>query len=1778
MSVLKRKGAKGADASDKSNKRQKTNKDTTEQPSNVVEEKDKKTAPVKSVLSMEQPAFPRGGAGTLTLLEKKQIRAQASRDIARETESGDLFDGNQEVAENSDESDLDLEGVDDKQTFAVKKKSKKTNKVAVSESSDAVRIDSVSHKRLFDGCLLLGRISNISSRGLTVSLPNNLSGFVPLTTISTQYTSKLEKAAKDDSDDADQSEDEEVDDETTDLRKHFQIGQFLRVSVLKKDEDKLAKKDKRKNIILATDPKLVNRGLLRNVLTPGITIQASIASIEDHGAIVDIGFDDGTPAFISKNALPEGLELSDVRVGSVFLCSVTSVSAKGKAVQLSADFSSTSPAKKSSSVDAYLPGTQVEVLLTHVSQEGLAGKVLGVLDATADTLHAGVVENKDEFTSKYQIGQKVIGRVIANLSTPEDKRLSFSLLPNLVEPEKKIEARLALSSVVDRAQVLSVVPNLGIYLSLPGKAVGFAHIARLSDQNVDMISELSGGYKKGTEHQARVLDYNAIDGIYILSLQKSVLEQPFLRVEDIEIGQIVKGSVEKLVSSAEGITGLVIKIAPGITGYVSLMHMSDTTLKNPEKKFKEGMSVKTRVLSVNLDKRSVRLTLKKSLVNSDQPVWSKWSDLQEGQSTVGTLTKVEPKGALVHFYGPVKGRLPVSEMSEAFVKDATEHFKTGQVLTVHILRVDQERRRLTLSARDPSAATSNDTSTLSAGTLVTGTVFEKNADDIMIRLQPSGAIARLPLDHVADGSEKKRRSTLDKIRVGQQLEDLLILQIRGRQVTLSNKSSLRKAAEEGGFLRTFEDLKEDALITGYVKNITENRVFVAFAQDITGVINKASIPDEKAELPDFDMKRLQAVTARVVKIDYTGATPRFWLSMKTADAVAAPVKEKKPVSEVEVIEKEVVDPVDDKITSYSELVNGAILKVRVTSVKETQINVEIAQGIQGRIQVSEAFDNIEDIHDRKRPLKQFSSKQILEVRIIGQHDSRSYRFLPLSHRSSKNVVFELSARPSMIADTSKAVLKMEDLAVGDSYLAFVNNVAENSLMVNLSPAVRGRVRAADVSDDLNLAANLPRNFPVGSVLKTKIVAIDTEKNHLDLSAKTGIPSKVLSIENVSAGDIVAGRITKITDRAIIVQLSENLVGAVELLDIADDYDLADTTRFNRDEIIRAFVLRVDLPNKKIFLSLRPSKILSSGLDAKDPELTLEQLNINDIRRGFVSNVSEKGVFVALAHNLTAFIRVKNLSDAYIKDWQSQFQKDQLVQGKIIALDKDSGHVQMSLRKSHVDKTYRPPATFHDMKVGQIVKAKVAKVETFGLFIVVENSENVRGLCHRSEIAEKRIEDVTKAGFSEGDIVKAKVLKTEPNERRINFGMKASYFDDEDEGEEFEAEEGEGDEDQSSEDEDGSDKSGVELDTRSVKSDEDIDMDVSAGALVHDDQDTMDVDETTKPVGLSTGGFDWFGAPSSSGVLIKRAADTSDAEEANTSSKQKKKKRKPEIQIDRTGDLDKEGPQSVDDYERLLLSEPDNAQLWVQLMAFHLDLGDIDQAREVGKKALKSIGLAQEAEKMTIWSALLNLETTFGDDEAVESTVQRACETNDPEEVHSKLASIYIHSGKNDKADELFQTMTKRFTQNPKLWINYATFLFDTMEDAPRARALLPRALQALPPFTHFDITSKFAQLEFKTKTGVPEEGRTRFQGLANLYPKRLDLFNIMIDLEIKLGEKEQVRSLFDQVLSRKLKPSKAKPFFQKWQEFETGVGDAKKIEEVQEKAARWVAQYQKQAE
>lgn len=681
-----------------------------------------------------------------------------------------------------------------------------------------------------------------------------------------------------------------------------------------------------------------------------------------------------------------------------------------------------------------------------------------------------------------------------------------------------------------------------------------------------------------------------------------------------------------------------------------------------------------------------------------------------------------------------------------------------------------------VSCKDPKSFGEEQKKALEAlviGTICSGTVVEKSDDDLIIEIE-SGLKGVLSIGHLTDGSREKSGNTLKKLRAGQTLSDLVILDknIGRRLITFTMKPSLVQAAKSGELLGAFEDVSEGKIVKGWVKNITLVGVFVSFAGGITGLALKKDLLAEVQSLPDFKYIRNQSITTRVKTIDPEGR--RFLLSSKleeepwTREGVAAAVVPIKPVNLV-----------DENITSLADLIPGTVTKATIISVQQTQINVKLADNIQGRIDVSQLFDSWEAIKNKKIPLECFNKGDVIPVKVLGIHDARNHRFLPITHKTSntKTPIFELSAKRSVIRKEGVDVLTIAQVKKGSSWVAFINNLADDCAWVNISPDIRGRIRRLDLSEDVSQLNNPVDSFPIGSALKVYVLNVDTDHNKLDLSARS-LSSLSLTYEKLERGMVIPGRVTKVTDRQVIVQLSEFVSGTVNLIDLMDDFSKAKLSRYLKNDVIRVYVLDLDRANKRVELSTRPSKVLSSELPVKDSQVrTISDVNPGQLRRGFVKNVSDKGLFISLGGKVTGWVKISNLADTFLKDWKSLFVVDQLVEGKILFVKRDLGHVEMSLRPSVISGKLKR-TQFANLKEGQVVSGRVKVVMEYGVFIEVDGAANVSGLCHRSEIADGVVQDVSKL-YAVGDPVKAKILRVDGEKGRLNFGLKASYFADED---------------------------------------------------------------------------------------------------------------------------------------------------------------------------------------------------------------------------------------------------------------------------------------------------------------------------------------------------------------------------------------------------------------
>lgn len=251
-----------------------------------------------------------------------------------------------------------------------------------------------------------------------------------------------------------------------------------------------------------------------------------------------------------------------------------------------------------SNVTSVVPGALVSALITAVQSTGLNLQVLGFYNGTIDQFHLPPGDVEENF----KIGQKVKARILYDITPSTPPRFALSLADHVVSlTDKFVDASdgekrtplyeaFTIGMPVDPVKVISVEPERGLIVEIMPTVEGFVHISQVSDEHVPTLSATSGPWKVGTMNRARVTGYHPFDGLLQLSMKPSVLEQKFLQVGEVKVGEVIKGAVKKLTDSA-----LFISISGNVDGVIWPNHYADIYLKHPQKRFKPGGSIKCRV-------------------------------------------------------------------------------------------------------------------------------------------------------------------------------------------------------------------------------------------------------------------------------------------------------------------------------------------------------------------------------------------------------------------------------------------------------------------------------------------------------------------------------------------------------------------------------------------------------------------------------------------------------------------------------------------------------------------------------------------------------------------------------------------------------------------------------------------------------------------------------------------------------------------------------------------------------------------------------------------------------------------------------------------------------------------------------------------------------------------------------------------------------------------------------------------------------------------------------
>jgi rRNA biogenesis protein RRP5 len=135
-----------------------------------------------------------------------------------------------------------------------------------------------------------------------------------------------------------------------------------------------------------------------------------------------------------------------------------------------------------------------------------------------------------------------------------------------------------------------------------------------------------------------------------------LLTQKALRYEDFTVGEVVEAKIDSLTPA-----GVSVDLGVNLKGFIpKLQWADDPRLKKPELRFRVGEPITCRVLKVMIDRKTVHLTCKKSMLDEAVVAYCYPSQLKKHLALKGTVVLIEKGGVVVSFFGELTGYRPVS--------------------------------------------------------------------------------------------------------------------------------------------------------------------------------------------------------------------------------------------------------------------------------------------------------------------------------------------------------------------------------------------------------------------------------------------------------------------------------------------------------------------------------------------------------------------------------------------------------------------------------------------------------------------------------------------------------------------------------------------------------------------------------------------------------------------------------------------------------------------------------------------------------------------------------------------------------------------------------------------------------------------------------------------------------------------------------------------------------------------------------------------------------------
>ncbi|MBR2431114.1 30S ribosomal protein S1 [bacterium] len=500
-----------------------------------------------------------------------------------------------------------------------------------------------------------------------------------------------------------------------------------------------------------------------------------------------------------------------------------------------------------------------------------------------------------------------------------------------------------------------------------------------------------------------------------------------------------------------------------------------------------------------------------------------------GTVVKGTIIKVTPDFVTVDVGLKSEGCIPLREFG------TNPELKAGDVVEVLVDRYEDREGNIVLSrekARREEVWVDLE-KCMNAGERVNGVIFGRVKGGFTVDL--NGAIAFLPGSQI---DIRPIRDITPLMGISQPFQILKMDKVRGN-IVVSRRVVLEETRAEAR-AELIDGIKEGSILEGVVKNITDYGAFIDLG-GVDGLLHVTDISWKRINHPAEVLAVGQTIKVQVIR--FNEDNQRISLGMKQ-------------------LENDPWQAVADKYQV------GEIYKGKVTNITDYGAFVELEDGIEGLVHVSEMSWTRKNVH----PGKIVSTSEEVDVKILEVDADKRRVSLGIKQ-----------CTPNPWA------AYIEEHAVGSVITGKIKNITEFGLFIGLTDEIDGMIHLSDISWEKS-GEEAVKDYSKGQEIEAKIIDVDVEKERISLGIKQLSEDNVSQVlANLKKGDVVKAIVKSSDDKGVTVDV-EGLTAVIKKADLSKEKAGQNPENFNEGDVVEAKITSVDKKNVKIGLSIKALEV------------------------------------------------------------------------------------------------------------------------------------------------------------------------------------------------------------------------------------------------------------------------------------------------------------------------------------------------------------------------------------------------------------------------------------------------------------------------------------------------------------------------------------------------------------------------------------------------------------